>query len=86
MNRFLILLVMCWISGCSFKSIEYPEQKILFVVSNAYFYGDSDINTGNHFAEIVFAYDVFQEAGYAVDFVSPQGDKYLLDISGRIVF
>ena len=52
---------------------EPQSDKILFVVSNAHYYGNSDIHTANHFPEIVFAYDVFQKAGYRIDFVSPKG-------------
>ncbi|MFD2562328.1 type 1 glutamine amidotransferase domain-containing protein [Aquimarina rubra] len=47
--------------------------RILFIVSNAHFYGDSEQNTSNHFSEIVHAYDVFDKAGYKMDFVSPEG-------------
>jgi len=50
-------------------------KRILIAVSNADRYGDSDIPTGNHFGEIAAAYDVFLEAGYTVDFVSPDGGK-----------
>nr|WP_321233536.1 type 1 glutamine amidotransferase domain-containing protein [uncultured Psychroserpens sp.] len=46
---------------------------ILFIVSNQHYYGNTDINTANHFAEIVFAYDVLVNKGYQVDFVSPEG-------------
>lgn len=49
------------------------SQKILFIVSNAHFYGDTKMNTANHFAEIVFPYDKLVKAGYTVDFVSPEG-------------
>ncbi|MEM7298094.1 MAG: peptidase, partial [Bacteroidota bacterium] len=73
MNRFLIIMLGAWVCACALKPIENPSQKILFVVSNAHFYGKSDINTANHFGEIVFAYDVFKRFGYGVDFVSPQG-------------
>lgn len=53
---------------------NYPNDKnILFIVSNAHFYGDSKMNTANHFAEIVFPYDKLVKAGYHVDFVSPEG-------------
>ena len=48
-------------------------KNILFVVSNADFYGDSDISTGNSFAEIVKAYKTFTAHGYSIDFVSPKG-------------
>lgn len=48
-------------------------ERILIVTSNAHFHGNSDLRTGNSFAEIVFSYDVFNDAGYTVDFVSPKG-------------
>lgn len=47
--------------------------RILFIVSNQDTYGSSEINAANHFAEIVSAYDVFKNANYDIDFVSPQG-------------
>lgn len=48
-------------------------ERILFVVSNARFYGESDLPTGNSFSEIVEAYHIYAEAGYNIDFVSPNG-------------
>lgn len=48
-------------------------QRILFIVSNAHFHGDSQIPAGVSFGEIVNAYDLFTQAGYTVDFVSPEG-------------
>jgi putative intracellular protease/amidase len=47
--------------------------RILFIVSNAHFHGNSKIPTGVSFSEIVNAYDSFKQAGYTVDFVSPEG-------------
>ncbi|ANH61379.1 nuclear transport factor 2 family protein [Dokdonia donghaensis] len=49
------------------------SDKILFIVSNAAHYGNSDISTGNSFSELVNAYSTFKSAGYTVDFVSPEG-------------
>ncbi|WP_350291904.1 type 1 glutamine amidotransferase domain-containing protein [uncultured Croceitalea sp.] len=49
------------------------KQAVLFVVSNAHYYANTDIPTGNSFSEIVNAYDVFKKANYAIDFVSPKG-------------
>ena len=49
------------------------KDKILFIVSNQKTYGNSSIKTSNHFGEIVYAYDEFINAGYKVDFVSPNG-------------
>lgn len=48
-------------------------RNILFIVSNAHYYGKSSIATGNSFSEIVNAYNTFKTAGYTVDFVSPEG-------------
>ncbi len=48
-------------------------KKILFIVSNAHFHGNSTIAAGNSFAEIINAYDTFVNSGYMVDFVSPEG-------------
>lgn len=48
-------------------------NRILFIVSNAHFYGDSELPTGNSYSEIVNAYDTFYQAGYSIDFVSPNG-------------
>jgi putative intracellular protease/amidase len=54
--------------------VDNPEEKsVLFIVSNAHFYGDTNLTTGNSFSEIVNAYDVFNNAGIHVDFVSPNG-------------
>lgn len=48
-------------------------DRILFIVSNAHFHGNSNLPAGVSFGEIVKAFDVFKNAGYTVDFVSPQG-------------
>jgi len=48
-------------------------KRILFIVSNAMFHGNSSVKTGVSFSEIVNAYHVFKEGGYTVDFVSPAG-------------
>ncbi len=55
------------------EQVENSKGKILFILSNAHYYGASDINTANHFSEIVLPYDVLVKAGYTVDFVSPEG-------------
>jgi putative intracellular protease/amidase len=49
------------------------NKRILFITSSAHFHGDTDLATGVSFSEIVNAYHVFKEAGYNVDFVSPEG-------------
>jgi putative intracellular protease/amidase len=47
--------------------------RILFIVSNAHFHGTSQLPTGASFSEIVNAYHTFKQAGYTVDFISPEG-------------
>lgn len=59
--------------SASSKASNKSGRKILFIVSNAHYYGNSTISTGNSFAEIVNAYDTFVNSGYTVDFVSPKG-------------
>ncbi|MBQ0736491.1 type 1 glutamine amidotransferase domain-containing protein [Aquimarina celericrescens] len=65
------------ISGCSTSLKSDVQQSalgnILIITSNQHTYGNTDMNTANHFAEIVLAYDILVTAGYHVDFVSPKG-------------
>ena len=66
--KFLFLLFL------SFKlTNSFSQQKILFVTSNQHHYEGTNIQTANHFGEIVIPYDVFQKAGFMVDFISPEG-------------
>ncbi|MEO1054562.1 MAG: type 1 glutamine amidotransferase domain-containing protein [Bacteroidota bacterium] len=55
------------------KEGDHSTKRILIVTSNQHTYGQTELNTANHFSEIVLAYDVFIKAGYIVDFVSPEG-------------
>lgn len=66
---FFLILQLGFLLGQS----EANGPHILFVTSNADYYGDSDIPTSNHFSELVFPYDVFIKAGYTIDFISPEG-------------
>ncbi|MBK8055635.1 MAG: serine hydrolase [Saprospiraceae bacterium] len=51
----------------------HAQNRILFVTSNQHFYGNTKINTSNHFGEIVIPYDILTNAGIEVDFISPKG-------------
>lgn len=55
------------------ETVKLSGERILFIVSNAHFHGDSKLPTGVSFSEIVKAYDTFKKAGYTIDFVSPKG-------------
>lgn len=57
----------------TFKDIPPHKNRILFITSNQHTYGETKLNTANHFDEIVTAYDIFKKQGYTVDFVSPEG-------------
>lgn len=69
MNKIIVVLL----AFAGLSANAYAQHKILFVTSNQHFYGNTKINTSNHFQEIVIPYDVFSEAGYTVDFISPKG-------------
>jgi len=47
--------------------------RILFILSSAHFHGNSKLPAGASFSEIVNAYHRFKQAGYTVDFISPEG-------------
>jgi len=53
--------------------------RILFVVSSHKFHGNSAIPASISFGEVVHAFDIFRQAGYAVDFVSPAGGAVPID-------
>jgi putative intracellular protease/amidase len=57
----------------AFVSSVNAQKRILFVTSNQHFYGNTTINTSNHFGEIVIPYDIFTNAGFEIDFISPKG-------------
>lgn len=69
MNKLFLLLL----AFVGWKTSVYAQHKILFVTSNQDFYGNTKISTSNHFGEIINPYDVFINAGYQVDFISPKG-------------
>lgn len=54
--------------------------KILIVVSNADRYPGTSVNTGNNFPELAYTYEAFRNAGYTVDFVSPDGGAVPLEM------
>jgi putative intracellular protease/amidase len=55
-------------------------RKVLLVVSNVDQYPGTKINAGNNFPELAYTYDAFRKAGYAVDFVSPDGGAVPLEM------
>ncbi|WP_460219767.1 type 1 glutamine amidotransferase domain-containing protein [Psychroserpens sp. MEBiC05023] len=73
LTLFLTILLFISCTNSSKPDVATSNDKILFIVSNQHTYGNTNINTANHFGEIVFAYDVLVNEGYDVDFVSPEG-------------
>ena len=55
-------------------------RKVLLVVSNVHQYPGTKVNAGNNFPELAYTYDAFRKAGYAVDFVSPEGGAVPLEM------
>jgi len=55
-------------------------RKVLLVVSNVHQYPGTKVNAGNNFPELAYTYDAFRKAGYAVDFVSPEGGAIPLEM------
>ncbi len=51
------------------------KERVLFVLSSAKVHGNSKLLASISFGEVVFAWDIFNAAGYAVDFVSPSGGR-----------
>lgn len=57
------------------------EPRVLFVLSNQKFHGNSTLPASISFGEVVHAWDTFFKAGFAVDFVSPSGGAVPIDKS-----
>lgn len=57
------------------------EPRVLFVLSNQKFHGNSTLPASISFGEVVHAWDTFHKAGFAVDFVSPSGGAVPIDPS-----
>jgi len=56
-----------------------PVRKVLVVMTNHAAYPSRSDTTGLWLTELTHFYDVIQQAGYSMDFVSPQGGKVPLD-------
>lgn len=71
----LLLLISAGLSGPYSAHASAPESpgRILFIVASSKVHGSSTVPASVSFGEVVNAWDVFHEAGYAVDFVSPDG-------------
>lgn len=55
------------------------KGKVLFVVSNQRFHGQSKLPASISFGEVIHAWDTITAAGYSVDFVSPTGGAVPID-------
>jgi putative intracellular protease/amidase len=61
------------------KNVQQMSKKILFVVTSHSTKGSTGQPTGYYLAEVSHAWEVFKNAGYQIDFVSPQGGKPPVD-------
>lgn len=77
----LILLLTTWLGAASsapasarpLVETQGNPGRILFILSSSRFHGTSTLPASVSFGEVVNAWDTFHKAGYAVDFVSPDG-------------
>lgn len=96
---FVLLLLSVWLGGtCTTDAAPRTtvpaamgqpasgqQDRILFILASATVHGTSTLPASVSFGEVVHAWDVFHAAGYAVDFVSPDGgavpilDDYVSD-------
>lgn len=53
--------------------------RVLFVVTSHSALGNTGQKTGYYLSEVAHPFQVLQEAGYAIDFVSPKGGKAPMD-------
>jgi putative intracellular protease/amidase len=95
----LLLMLSVWLGGaCSTDATAGTaakaadsQDRILFIIASANVHGSSTLPASISFGEVVHAWDVFHTAGYAVDFVSPDGgavpilDDYVgQDVAARL--
>ncbi|MEM7514551.1 MAG: nuclear transport factor 2 family protein, partial [Bacteroidota bacterium] len=57
------------------ETSDRTSKKALLVVSSACKQGKSDLPAGNSFPEVMLAYHGYQQAGYHVDILSPNGGR-----------
>lgn len=54
-------------------TVDAKQDRILFIIASSKVHGSSTLPASVSFGEVVNAWDVFHAAGYAMDFVSPDG-------------
>ncbi|WP_411851049.1 type 1 glutamine amidotransferase domain-containing protein [Stenotrophomonas sp. LGBM10] len=77
----LLFLLIAW-PASTFASppADAGQNRILFILASSKVHGTSTLPASISFGEVVHAWDTFHAAGYAVDFVSPDGgDVPILD-------
>lgn len=84
--RCLLILLLATVPGAfpaARAAVDNPDadqERILFILASSKVHGSSTIPASISFGEVVNGWDVFHAAGYAVDFVSPDGgDLPMLD-------
>ncbi len=71
-------LLLVLLAVCAAYSLQ-AKQRILIVVTNHAELGETDSKTGYFLSEVAHPWHVFTQAGYTVDFSSPQGGYAPMD-------
>jgi putative intracellular protease/amidase len=79
-----MVIVICTISALFNQAVAQTKdtsnlKKVLFVVTSHDKMGNTGKPTGYYLAEVAHPWDVFHNAGYEIDFVSPKGGKAPVD-------
>ncbi len=73
-----LLTALSLLALCSTPALA-RQERILIVVTSHSKLGDTGRDTGFYLTEVTHPYQVFKEAGFQVDFVSPQGGAAPVD-------
>jgi len=76
---FLILIILAFSAQANAQISTTMKKKILFVVTSHDIKGNTGEKTGFYLSEVSHPWEVLENAGYEIDFVSPKGGKAPVD-------
>ena len=78
MNKLKLLIALLFTSTIMMAQ-KGKDVNVLMVLSSHEALGNTGKTTGFYLSEATHAYEVFEKAGYKIDFVSPEGGKAPVD-------